>query len=93
MPFIQRFVSNTMGAITFTGNTLGLSRQDSSSPRPGTVGAIGAFVTLDLTQKVGSTSPFFPSYPNGTTLNFTFLKNIVRPSKIWPKTNVYLHTP
>ena len=46
-------------AITFIGNTLGLSKQ-SNQNNAGTSDAIGAFSTTDTTQKVGN-------YPNGTT--------------------------
>lgn len=51
------------GAIIFTGNTLGLSKQTNQN-QPGTSDAIGAFITLDTTQQVGT-------YPPGTTLNYS----------------------
>lgn len=53
-----------MGSITFTGNTLGLSRSESSArPAPGTFGAIGAFITID-------TSSQYFTFPPGTTGDF-----------------------
>jgi len=62
MPFILRFSGNDTGAITFAGNTLGLSRS-STEGVPGTRDYIGAFVTVD-------TSMQFGSYPPGTTSDF-----------------------
>lgn len=50
------------GAITFTGNTLGLSKQINAN-EPGTSDAIGAFITTDETKQVGN-------YPIGTTLDW-----------------------
>lgn len=62
MPFVLRYSSNDTGAITFTGNTLGLSR--SSTPgAPGTLDIIGAFVTVDTNLQYGT-------YPPGTTPDF-----------------------
>lgn len=63
MPFVNRFLLNSNGAITYTGNTLGLSRSDTVGV-PGTVDSIGAFVTTN-------TSLTFGEYPPGTTMNFT----------------------
>lgn len=57
-----RFVDNQQGAITFAGNTLGLSRSTTVGV-PGTVDSIGAFTTVD-------TSLQFGSYPPGTTDDF-----------------------
>ncbi|WP_336787685.1 DUF7507 domain-containing protein [Paenibacillus sp. MMO-177] len=62
MPFILRFSGNDTGAITFTGNTLGLSRS-STEGVPGTRDYIGAFITVDTTLQFGS-------YPPGTTSDF-----------------------
>ncbi|WP_339278815.1 hypothetical protein NYE40_19550 [Paenibacillus sp. FSL W8-1187] len=62
MPFVNRFLLNQNGAITYTGNTLGLSRSNTVGV-PGTVDSIGAFTTIDTTQKFGL-------YPAGTTSNF-----------------------
>jgi len=62
MPFVLRFSGNDTGAITFTGNTLGLSRS-STDGVPGTRDYIGAFTTVD-------TSMQFGSYPPGTTSDF-----------------------
>ncbi|MGE6575092.1 hypothetical protein [Paenibacillus xylanexedens] len=62
MAFIERYSINENGAVTFTGNTLGLSR--SGTPGiPGTVDSIGAYITTDTTQQFGS-------YPPGTTSLF-----------------------
>ncbi|KEK23079.1 RICIN domain-containing protein [Bacillus gaemokensis] len=57
MAFIQRYSTTTNGAITFTGNTLGLSNTNTSYTD------IGAFITLDLSKQV-------PGYPAGTTLDW-----------------------
>lgn len=62
MPFVNRFFLNENGGATFTGNTLGLSRSDSVGV-PGTVDAIGAFVTTN-------TALTFGTYPAGTTGNY-----------------------
>ncbi|MEC0179552.1 hypothetical protein P4H83_32240 [Paenibacillus favisporus] len=62
MPLNLRFVDNQPGAITFTGNTLGLGRSGTVGV-PGTVDAIGAFTTID-------TSLQFSSFPPGTTDDF-----------------------
>lgn len=57
MAFIQRYSTTTNGAVTFTGNTLGLSNINISYTD------IGAFITLDLSKQV-------PGYPAGTTLDW-----------------------
>lgn len=62
MAFNLRFVGNEPGAITFTGNVLGLSRS-SSVGVPGTTDSIGAFTSIDTSIQYGS-------YPEGTTDNF-----------------------
>ncbi|WP_411553461.1 hypothetical protein [Paenibacillus lautus] len=62
MPFVLRYSNNDTGAITFTGNTLGLSRSNETGV-PGTRDFIGAFTTID-------TSMQFGSYPPGTTADF-----------------------
>lgn len=59
---VVRAQFNATGAITFTGNTLGLSRSDNVGV-PGTQDSIGAFSTTD-------TSVRFGSYPFGTTSNY-----------------------
>ncbi|GIP23952.1 DUF11 domain-containing protein [Paenibacillus sp. J22TS3] len=63
MAFIQRYVTNQTGAITFTGNTLGLSSSNSAGV-PGTIDSIGAFITTNTSLKYGS-------YPAGTTSSYT----------------------
>lgn len=64
--YINRFTTTTNGGIAFTGNNLGLSKQAANN-QPGTSDAIGAFITTDSTQSVGSYPPSL-SPPAGTTL-------------------------
>ncbi|MCR8630253.1 DUF7507 domain-containing protein [Paenibacillus radicis (ex Xue et al. 2023)] len=59
IPLIVRATFNATGAITFTGNTLGLSRSDTAGV-PGVQDSIGAFITTNT----GST---YGTYPSGTT--------------------------
>jgi uncharacterized repeat protein (TIGR01451 family) len=54
MSFLQRYSTTTNGAITFTGNTLGLSNTNTI------YSDIGAFITLDTTKQV-------TGYPPGST--------------------------
>ena len=63
MPFIQRYSDVKKGGITFSGNTLGLSKA-SNQNAPGTEGSIGAFSSLDTSLQVGT-------FPAGTTLDYT----------------------
>ncbi|WP_166001051.1 DUF11 domain-containing protein [Bacillus sp. Cs-700] len=65
MPYIQRFTTTTDGSMTFTGNTLGLSKQNNTLAA-GTQGSIGSFITL---QNTGV--PTYPTPPPGTTQNYT----------------------
>src|SRR5262249_13824489 len=58
-----RYSTITNGALTFTGNTLGLSKRVGAN-RPGTVDGIGTFITTNT----GLTDGTF--YPNGTTANW-----------------------
>lgn len=45
MPFINRFTTTVPGAVTFTGNTLGLSP---TSPAPGNIfGTLAVFTTVN----------------------------------------------
>ncbi len=62
MSVILRYSIDTRGAITFTGNTLGLSQKRNSNDA-GKEGSIGAFITTDLSKQV-------PTYPAGTTSNY-----------------------
>ncbi|MBD2868763.1 DUF11 domain-containing protein [Paenibacillus sp. IB182493] len=62
IPLIVRATFNATGAITFTGNTLGLSRSDVSGV-PGTQDSIGAFATTNAAVRYGI-------YPLGTTDNY-----------------------
>ncbi|MEO2203779.1 hypothetical protein ABGV42_08520 [Paenibacillus pabuli] len=59
IPLVVRSTVNATGAITFTGNTLGLSRSDTAGV-PGTQDSIGAFTTTN-------TAVSFGTYPLGTT--------------------------
>ncbi|KAF3362071.1 hypothetical protein PHSC3_001382 [Chlamydiales bacterium STE3] len=60
--YIERYNTTDNGGITFTGNTLGLSKATNQN-NPGSVDSIGAYITTDLSKKVGN-------YPPGTTLNY-----------------------
>ncbi|NBI29017.1 DUF11 domain-containing protein [Chengkuizengella marina] len=64
--FINRFTTNTCGAMTFTGNTLGLS-QETNMNAAGTAGSIGAFITLDTSQPMVDAFPIDPVPPGATT--------------------------
>ncbi|WP_390581347.1 hypothetical protein [Paenibacillus illinoisensis] len=59
IPLVVRSTVNATGAITFTGNTLGLSRSETAGV-PGTLDSIGAFTTTN-------TSLTYGTYPAGTT--------------------------
>lgn len=63
IPLVVRATINATGAITFTGNTLGLSRSDTVGV-PGTQDSIGGFTTIN-------TSSTFGTYPAGTTSLYT----------------------
>ena len=58
--YINRFSTTDNGGITFTGNTLGLSKLTNQN-QPGLADAAGAFITTDVSQQVGLYLP-------GTTL-------------------------
>ncbi|WP_083681674.1 DUF11 domain-containing protein [Paenibacillus sp. FSL A5-0031] len=62
IPLVVRSTLNATGAITFTGNTLGLSRSDVAGT-PGTSDSIGAFSTTNTAARYGT-------YPLGTTSNY-----------------------
>lgn len=57
--YVKRFTTVAAGAITYTGNTLGLGKAAGTNA-PGTTGSIGTFTTTDTSLKDGS-------YPSGTT--------------------------
>ncbi|SFD82091.1 conserved repeat domain-containing protein [Paenibacillus catalpae] len=59
IPLVTRATFNATGAITFTGNTLGLSRSEVAGV-PGTLDSIGAFTTTN-------TASVYGTYPAGTT--------------------------
>lgn len=60
--YVQRYNGITNGAVTFTGNTLGLNKAANAN-NPGTSGAIGAFSTLNTALQDGG-------YPAGTTADW-----------------------
>ena len=69
--YINRITRTTNGAITFTGNSLGLDGNSvnngtttSTSNGPGTAGSIGAFTTTNTALQVAN-------FPAGTTSNWT----------------------
>lgn len=62
MAFIQRYSTIRKGGISFTGNTLGLSKRTNLN-QSGTLGSIGAFISLDNSLQVNT-------FPTGTTLNY-----------------------
>ena len=61
--YVKRYTTIANGGMTYTGNTLGLSKATGSN-QPGTNGSIGAFITTDTALKVGT-------FPSGTTLDWT----------------------
>ena len=71
--YINRFNTTANGGITFTGNTLGLSKFPGEN-NPGTADSLGAFITTDPTQQVGfpphGPYPAGTNPPAGTTINF-----------------------
>jgi uncharacterized repeat protein (TIGR01451 family) len=58
--YVPRYSITTNGAITFTGNTLGLDGNGAGSTTPGTSGSIGAFTSTTVTTSSGT-------FPPGTT--------------------------
>jgi uncharacterized repeat protein (TIGR01451 family)/fimbrial isopeptide formation D2 family protein len=61
--YIKRFTTIDTGAMTFTGNTLGLNKATGQN-NPGTAGSIGAFIDTNTSSQVGT-------YPAGTTLTWS----------------------
>lgn len=62
LAIVNRFNTTINGAITFTGNTIGLSKQLNTNNQ-GTQDSIGAMATPNLASQVND-------FPPGTTLNF-----------------------
>ncbi|WP_369361872.1 tandem-95 repeat protein, partial [Priestia megaterium] len=62
MPYVNRFLTNANGAVTFTGNTFGLNKQANANA-PGTAGSIGTFFSVNPSSIDGS-------FPTGTTANY-----------------------
>ncbi len=60
--YYRRYTTIANGAMTFTGNALGLSKVNNQN-NPGTAGSIGAFSTINTALRVGS-------FPSGTTLDY-----------------------
>lgn len=72
--YFLRYTTTDNGAITFTGNTLGLSKQPGQN-QPGTSDAIGAFITTNASlfaSPVGNYPNYGTPTTAGTTLNQTF---------------------
>ena len=61
--YLLRYGNTAAGAVTFTGNTLGLNKANNVNG-PGNVGSIGAFITLNTSLTGGTFGP-------GTTLNWS----------------------
>jgi len=61
--YLLRYGNTAAGAVTFTGNTLGLNKANNVNG-PGNVGSIGALITLNTNSTGGTYGP-------GTTLNWT----------------------
>src|SRR5262245_45812919 len=65
--YAQRFTSITNGAVTFTGNALGLDGETNQNGQ-GTRGAIGTFISTDTSLQDTTPSPATaPLFPPGTT--------------------------
>ncbi|WP_068604245.1 Ig-like domain-containing protein [Paenibacillus swuensis] len=62
MPYITRFNTTRNGAVTFTGNTMGLSKELSTNNQ-GLRDSIGAFITLNSSLRA-------TNFPAGTTLDY-----------------------
>lgn len=60
--YIKRYTTIANGGMTYTGNTMGLSKQ-SNANAPGTAGSIGDFITTNTALRDGT-------YPYGTTANW-----------------------
>ena len=70
--YVQRFATTTTGALTFTGNTLGLDgavdQNGLGQNGQGTRGAIGTFITTNTSlQDTAPAPPTAPLFPAGTT--------------------------
>ncbi|MFC4777355.1 Ig-like domain-containing protein [Paenibacillus sp. GCM10023252] len=62
MPYITRFNTTANGAVTFTGNTMGLAKELNTNNQ-GIRDSIGAFITLNTSLRA-------TNYPAGTTLDY-----------------------
>jgi hypothetical protein len=79
--YCNRFSCITNGAVTFTGNTLGLSKAVGLN-QAGTSDAIGTFTTINTALQV-------PTYPPGTTL--AFAQNSARATLNLPANSTVLY--
>ena len=79
--YFNRFSCITNGAVTFTGNTLGLSKAVGLN-QAGTSDAIGTFTTINTALQV-------PTYPSGTTL--AFAQNSARATLNLPANSTVLY--
>ena len=80
--YVNRFTTITNGAVTFTGNTIGLNKQASANA-PGTSGAIGTFIAANNPTSVDGT------YPTGTTA--TYLANASQATLVVPAGSTVLY--
>jgi hypothetical protein len=60
--YVLRYTTTAAGAVTFTGNALGLNTATNA-------GSDGAFITTNLASNAGTVAG--GTYPNGTTLNWS----------------------
>ncbi|QTH43200.1 DUF11 domain-containing protein [Cohnella sp. LGH] len=86
MSFVNRFVLNENGALTFTGNTLGLSRSERVGV-PGQVDSIGGFIDSGTTGSFGSypagTTEFFQSNSSSAVLDIPAGSAILYAELVW----------
>jgi uncharacterized repeat protein (TIGR01451 family) len=84
--YINRFTTITNGAITFTGNTIGLNKANNANA-PGTVGAIGTFITTNTASKDGTyplgTTSSWSANASTATLVFPAASNVIYAELIW----------
>jgi uncharacterized repeat protein (TIGR01451 family) len=74
MPIIQRYSEIKQGALIFTGNTLGLSKENDEN-LPGTAGSIGGFTTIDTTLPVPTGWESIVDLPGGDNVTLNWQEN------------------
>jgi uncharacterized repeat protein (TIGR01451 family) len=74
MPIIERYSEIKQGALIFTGNTLGLSKENGEN-LPGTAGSIGGFTTIDTTLPVPTGWESIVDLPNGENITLNWQEN------------------